>query len=88
MQELYIPTLHTFAMNNLFTGSCGKFRFRIAPQVEMATAKEVDFEKSFIRAEFWHGPYCYEKSQMEGNSIFPMSKDGLAAMKTWLESNI
>ena len=28
MGEVFIPTLHTFAMNNIFTGSCGAFRFR------------------------------------------------------------
>ena len=28
MAEIFLPTLHTFAMNNIFTGSCGLFRFR------------------------------------------------------------
>ena len=67
MAELFIPTLHTFAMKNSFTGSCGAFRFRIVPDVIMKTPKEVDMEASSIRAEFWHGPFCYEKSQIEGN---------------------
>ena len=40
--RLYIPTLHTFAMNNIFTGSCGMFRFRAKPNVVMKTPKEVD----------------------------------------------
>ena len=88
MQELYIPTLHTFAMNNPFTGSCGAFRFRIVPNVVMATPKEVDFEKSIIQAEYWHGPLCYEKSTMEDTKTFPMSEDGRLAMKSWLESKI
>ncbi len=42
MEELFLPTLHTFAMNNIFTGSMGAFRFRAKPKVVMATAKEVD----------------------------------------------
>lgn len=88
MAELFIPTLHTFAMDNLFTGSCGKLRFRLKPQVVKASAKEVDFENSTIDAEYWHGPYCYEKSEMEGRETFPMTEDGLAAMKAWLESKI
>ena len=75
-------------MTNLFTGSCGEFRFRAKPNVVMATAKEVDFEQSTITAEFWHGLYCYEKSEMEGNSTFPMTEEGLLEMKRWLESNI
>lgn len=88
MAELYIPTLHTFAMNNIFTGSCGAFRFQIEPVVVMATQKEVDFEKSSINAKFWHGPFCFEKSQIEGEKVFPMTEEGRLAMKTWLESNI
>ena len=88
MKEIFLPTLHWFAMTNLFTGSCGEFRFRAKPNVVMATAKEVDFDQSTITAEFWHGLYCYEKSEMEGNSTFPMTEEGLLEMKRWLESNI
>jgi hypothetical protein len=75
-------------MSNLFTGSSGMLRFRAKPNVVMATAKEVDFEASSITVEFWHGLYCYEKSEMEGKADFPMSNEGLAAMKKWLEDNI
>ena len=88
MAELFIPTLHTFAMNNIFTGSSGSFRFRAVPNVVMATPKEVDFEKSNIHAEYWHGPFCYEKSEMEGEATFSMSEDGRLAMKSWLEEHI
>lgn len=88
MSELFLPTLHTFAMNNAFTGSCGLFRFRVVPNVVMATPKEVDFEQSSIHAEYWHGLYCYEKSQMEGEETFPMSEEGRKQLLAWLESNI
>ena len=88
MAEVFIPTLHTFAMNNIFTGSCGAFRFRAAPNVVMATAKEVDFEQSTIKAEFWHGPFCYEKSTMEGAKSFPMTEAGRQQLYDWLVSNI
>ncbi len=88
MAELFIPTLHTFAMNNGFTGSCGDFRFRVMPNVVKKTPKEVDMEASSIDAQFWHGPFCYEKSTVEGESTFPMSEEGRLAMKAWLESNI
>ena len=88
MKEVFIPTLHTFAMNNIFTGSCGMFRFRAKPNVVMATAKEVDFQQSTITAQFWHGLYCYEKSEMEGEKTFPMTEEGRAEMKEWLEGNI
>ena len=88
MAEIFLPTLHTFAMNNAFTGSCGLFRFRAVPNVGMATPKEVDFGQSSIHAEYWHGLYCYEKSQMEGEETFPMSEEGRQQMLTWLESKI
>ena len=88
MAELFIPTLHTFAMNNTFTGSCGAFRFRAKPEVVKATAKEVDFTQSTITAEYWHGPFCYEKSEMEGKETFPMTEEGRENMKQWLEAHI
>ena len=88
MAEIFLPTLHTFAMKNTFTGSCGQLRFKIVPNVEMLTPKEVDMQSSSIFAEFWHGALCYEKSQMEGQATFPMSEEGRQALKTWLESNI
>ena len=88
MKEVFLPTLHWFAMKNPFTGSCGEFRFRAQPNVVMATAKEVDFEASSIQAEFWHGPFCYEKSEMEGKQTFPLTEAGREAMKAWLEENI
>lgn len=88
MSELFIPTLHTFAMKNTFTGSVGLFRFRIQPKVEMKTAKEVDFDASSMFAEFWHGLYCYEKSDMEGQATFPLSEKGREDMIAWLQANI
>ena len=88
MKEVFVPTLHTFAMDNIFTGSCGDFRYRAVPEVIMKTKKEVDMEASSITAEFWHGPFCYEKSEMEGKQTFPMSEEGRLALKAWLEENI
>ena len=88
MAELFIPTLHTFAMKNTFTGSMGLFRFRAEPNVVMATAKEVDFDQSTIFVEYWHGLFCYEKSEMEGSETFPMTEEGRQTMIHWLNSKI
>ena len=88
MAELFVPTLHTFAMKNLFTGSMGLFRFRARPNVVMATPKEVDFDQSSITVEYWHGLYCYEKSEMEGEETFPMTEQGRQDMIDWLKSKI
>ena len=88
MAELFLPTLHTFAMKNTFTGSCGLFRFRVVPNVIMATPKEVDFTQSTMEAEYWHGLYCYEKSTMEGKQSFPLTEEGREAMLQWLAGNV
>ena len=45
-------------------------------------------ENSSIRVEYWHGPFCYEKSTMEGEETFPMSEEGRQSMKAWLEERI
>lgn len=86
MPDIFIPTLHTFENNNIFTGSCGALRFRIEPKVVMATTKEVDMEASSIFAEYWHGEKCYELSDIEAERTFPMSEEGRADLKTWLEN--
>lgn len=88
MVDIYIPTLHTFAMGNLFTGSWKELRFRIEPVIVKLETKEVDFTQSAIRVEYWHGPFCYEKSTMEEEASFPLTEDGRLAMKAWLESKV
>ena len=87
MEELYIPTLHnTIYINEI--ASFYPFRFRAAPVIVMATPKEVDFEKSSIHAEYWHGLYCYEKSTMEGEKTFPLSAQGREELIAWLKEKI
>ena len=88
MDDFFIPTLHTFAMNNIFTGSSGNFRFKISPKIQKKTPKEVDFDTSTILAEYWHGPYCYEKSTIEEENTFPLSDTGRLDMIAWLKSKI
>ena len=88
MDEFFIPTLHTFAMNNVFTGSFGEFRFKITPHIQMKTPKEVDFETSTMLAEYWHGLFCYEKSTIEGNEIFPLNETGRSDMLAWLKDHV
>ena len=88
MAEIFIPTLHSFAMDNIFTGSCGMFRFRAVPNVVMLTPKEVNMSESSITVEYWHGLFCYEKSEMEGKETFPMSEEGREAMIRWLQDHI
>lgn len=88
MEELFMPTLHTFENNNIFTGSLGLLRFKITPAITMKTPKEVDLEASSMKAEFWHGLFCYEKSEIEGEQVFPMSEEGRENMIAWLNEQL
>ena len=87
MEPLFIPTLHTFENNNIFTGSWGALRYKITPSIVMATPKEVNMAQSSMKAEFWHGPFCYEKSEIEGERVFPLSLEGRSEMEQWLNDN-
>ena len=83
-KEIWLPVLHHFENGNIFTGSCGEFRYRICPNVVMANPKEVDMAASSIQAEYWHGPLRYELSDIESERTFPMSPEGREAMQRWL----
>lgn len=87
MAEIFIPTLHTFENSNVFTGSFGKLRFKITPDVTMMPGgKEVDNSCSTMLAEVWHGLLCYEKSQIEEKKEFPLTEEGKQEMTDWLLS--
>ena len=75
MPGLFVPNFMSFNNDNIFLGSYGALRFKLSHNVGEAT----------IRAEYWYGPLCYEKSQMDGEETFPLSDEGIAAMKAWLE---
>lgn len=70
MEELFLPVLHSFENNNVFTGSYGMLRFKVTPQITMKTPKEVDMEQSSMRCEFWHGLFCYEKARWRASRSF------------------
>ena len=74
MEPLFLPVLHSFENNNIFTGSFGALRFRVTPSIVMLNQKEVNFDESSMKCECWHGEYCYEKSQMEDEKVFPLSE--------------
>ena len=76
MEPLFLPVLHSFENNNIFTGSFGALRFRVTPSIVMLNQKEVNFDESSMKCECWHGEYCYEKSQMEDEKVFPLRPPG------------
>ncbi|MBR5569624.1 MAG: hypothetical protein IKW10_01875 [Oscillospiraceae bacterium] len=87
MCEIFLPTLHTFAMENVFTGSSGQLRFKITPNITKM-GKEVDFDNSSMFVEYWKGLFCYEKSEILGNETFPLSEEGRMNLQQWLQDKI
>ena len=88
MPDIFLPTLHSFAMNNKFTGSWKELRFCVEPKVAKINKKEVDFPNSSICVRYWYGPFCMEKSEIKEEKTFPMTEEGRLSIKAWLEEKI
>ncbi len=86
MEDIFLPVLHSFENGNIFTGSSGLLRFKATPVLTMLDGRNVDVPNSSIRVEYWHGLFCYEKSQMEGERTFPLSTEGIDEIRQWLQS--
>ncbi len=41
-----------------------------------------------VYAEAWTGPICYEQCTPERTAAFPVTEEGLAQLRTWLEDNL
>lgn len=72
--DLYVPNYMSFHNENIFLGSYQGLRFKLSPNIEDMT----------ILAEYWYGPLCYEKSQMDGQDTFPLSDEGIENMTAWI----
>jgi hypothetical protein len=81
----FIPELLYFQNDNSFTGSVTnegekEFRYRLSPAKE----GEEGAERQMIRAEVWYGPFCYEKSKVIENAVFPLEEQGRSDAIDWL----
>ena len=85
---IFLPVLHSFENNNVFTGSHGALRYKITPQITMKTPKEVDFEASSMDCEIWYGALCYEKSTVADKKTFALSQTALEEMRAWIAEHI
>ena len=66
----------------------GLIFFLFAISYLVYTAKEVDFEQSTMFVEYWHGLFCYEKSEIEAERVFPLSEEGRNDMYNWLKEHV
>lgn len=68
----FLPTLSYFEHKNIWTGSQGCMNYRIEPSEQI------------LKAEAWPGPWCYALSEVECAAEFPMTNEGIEAVRSWL----
>lgn len=78
MAELFLPVLSHFQNENPWTSSLGRLRYRLIP----TPGKEG--EEGLLTAEVWEGPWAYEFSTVEETKVFPLSPEGLDALRGWI----
>ena len=68
-QEIFLPTLSSMEYGNPWTGSRGNTRWRIVPA------------DGTMHTEVWYGPMCLECSEVAAQADFPVTPEGLEALR-------
>ena len=84
MSALFIPTLSHWLLGNRWSGSLGRASYYVTPRQRQEREQTVDE----LYVEAWTGPICYEQCAPERTASFPVSEEGLAQMRAWLEDNL
>ena len=74
-EELFLPVLSHFENNNFWTASGGALRYRVDPDTG---------ENPRLTAVVWEGPWSLRDSRVEEEKDFPLSEEGLDALRAWL----
>ena len=64
--------------------SLGRASYYVTPRQRQEGEQTVDE----VYAEAWTGPICYEQCTPERTAAFPVTEEGLAQLRTWLEDNL
>ncbi|WP_297209080.1 hypothetical protein [uncultured Flavonifractor sp.] len=75
-EELFLPVLSHFENGNFWTASGGRMRYRVDP------VKEGDAWTA-LTAQVWEGPWNLTDSTVEESVSFPLSEEGLNALRAW-----
>lgn len=88
MGGLFIPTLSHWQLGNPWSGSLGRGSYHVTPRKreEERDGETVQIPELYVEA--WTGPLCYELSAAERTACFPVTEEGLEAMRLWLEENL
>lgn len=74
MEEIFLPVLSHFQNGNFWTASGGRMRCRVDPGAEQLTA------------QVWEGPWNQGDSVIEEAKEFPLTEEGLEALRAWLSA--
>lgn len=84
MTSIFIPTLSHWQLGNRWSGSLGRGSYCVTPRQR----EEGEEKVPELYAEAWTGPTCYELSQPERTAVFPVTEEGLSALRAWLEKTL
>ncbi len=75
MTPLYLPTLSHWVHRNPWSGSVAPLaRYQVIPRKE----------EDVMDASMWHGPLRFSLSEVTATAEFPISEDGIEALRQWL----
>ena len=74
-EELFLPVLSHFENGNFWTASGGALRCRVEPDTG---------ENPRLTAQVWEGPWSLRDSRVEETQEFPLTEEGLEALRAWL----
>lgn len=74
-EELFLPVLSHFENGNFWTASGGALRYRVEPDTG---------ETPRLTAQVWEGPWSLRDSRVEETQEFPLTEEGLEALRAWL----
>ena len=78
-ETLFLPVLSHFENENFWTASADRMRYRVDPVKE-----EGEKVPSSLSARVWEGPWRLQDSRVEETSSFPLSEEGLVALRRWV----
>lgn len=78
MAELFFPVLSHFLNRNSWSASLGRLRFQVVPSFPGEG-------EPILTAQVWEGPWAYEFSTAEAAQDFPLTEEGAARLRSWLE---
>lgn len=85
MADFFLPVLSHFENENPWSASAGRLRYRIAPVIPKGEDKKPLPQGAALEVQVWEGPWELNLSTVEEVASFPLSAEGLEAIRAYLE---